>query len=131
MKNDPFDLSAARDLRKNMTPQERHLWYDFLRNHPMKFYKQKQVGPFFLDFYCPARKLAIELDGSQHYEDIGKEQDLKRTEYLSRKQIRVLRFSNAEIDRNFEGVCTAIDLAVTGPLSVSLTADSSPHRGEP
>ena len=113
-----------------MTPQERHLWYDFLRSHSLKFYKQKQIGPYFLDFYCPACRLAIELDGSQHYEEKGKEQDQKRTDFLNKNQICVLRFSNAEIDQAFEGVCAAIDLAVSGPLSVS-SADSSPHRGEP
>ena len=117
MKTDPADLQRARRLRQNMTPQERHLWYDFLRSHSMKFYKQKQVGPYFLDFYCPARRIAIELDGGQHYEKNGEEQDKARTEYLRKKQIRVLRFSNTEVDRDFEGVCAAVDLAVTGPFS--------------
>ena len=105
-------LHYARQLRKDMTKEERHLWYDFLRDYPAKFYKQKIVGNYILDFYCEQAKLAIELDGSQHYEDAGQEYDRLRTEYLESLGIRVLRFSNNDIKQNFRGVCEAIILAL-------------------
>ena len=105
-------LHYARQLRKDMTKEERHLWYDFLRDYPAKFYKQKIVGNCILDFYCEKAKLAIELDGSQHYEEQGQEYDRMRTKYLQSLGIRVLRFSNAEIKQNFRGVCEAIILAL-------------------
>ena len=73
----------AKELRKNMTRHERHLWYDFLKDYPIKIYKQKIVGNYILDFYCEKAKLAIELDGSQHYEDSGIENDAKRDEFLN------------------------------------------------
>ena len=95
-----------------MTKEERHLWYDFLKDYPVKFYKQKIVGNYILDFYCEKAKLAIELDGSQHYEEQGQEYDRTRTEYLQHLGIRVLRFSNADIKQNFRGVCEAIILAL-------------------
>ena len=119
MKNDPLYLDKARKLRREMTRQERHLWYDFLRNHKVKFYKQKPYGPYILDFYCPSRSLAIELDGSQHYEVDGMEKDETRNEYLAHKGVRTLRFSDTDIDKNFEGVCSAIEKELTGPLSVT------------
>ena len=105
-------VQNARNLRKNMTREERRLWYDFLRESPVKFYKQKIIGSYILDFYCDKAKLAIELDGSQHYEEQGLEYDKKRSEYLNHLGIRVLRFSNLEIHQNFRGVCEAILLAL-------------------
>ena len=95
-----------------MTKEERHLWYDFLKDYPAKFYKQKIVGNYILDFYCEKAKLAIELDGSQHYEEAGQEYDRMRTEYLEHLGIRVLRFTNKDIKQNFRGVCEAIILAL-------------------
>ena len=105
-------LHHARQLRKEMTKEERHLWYDFLRTCPAKFYKQKIVGNYILDFYCEKARLAVELDGSQHYEESGLEYDRIRTEYLQGLGIRVLRFSNEDMKRNFRGVCEAIVLAL-------------------
>ncbi len=105
-------LGHARHLRREMTKEERHLWYDFLRNYPAKIYKQKIVGNYILDFYCEKAKLAIELDGSQHYEDAGLEQDRKRTDDLARLGIRVLRFSNNDVNQQFQSVCEAIHLAL-------------------
>ena len=67
-KFNPALLSPARELRKNMTKEERHLWYDFLRTYPVKFTKQKIIGNYIVDFYCAKAGLVIELDGSQHYE---------------------------------------------------------------
>lgn len=104
-------LNHARQLRKDMTKEERHLWYDFLKDYPAKSYKQKIVGNYILDFYCEKAKLAIELDGSQHYEEAGQEYDQQRTEYLESLGIRVLRFSNLDVTKNFRGVCEAIHLA--------------------
>ena len=91
-----------------MTKEERHLWYDFLKDCSFKFYKQKIVGNYILDFYCEKAKLVIELDGSQHYEEKGQKYDHIRTEYLQSLGIQVLRFSNTDIQYNFRGVCEAI-----------------------
>ena len=113
-------LIHARRLRKEMTKEERHLWYDFLKDYPVKIYRQKIVGNYILDFYCEKAKLAIELDGSQHYEDAGQEYDKKRTMYLNELGIEVFRVSNLDVNRNFRGVCDAIHIH----LSVSLEADS-------
>ena len=116
MPRNPNLLEYARQLRKEMTKEERHLWYDFLKDCPVKFYKQKIVGNYILDFYCEKVKLAIELDGSQHYEEEGQNYDRQRTDYLQSLGIRVLRFSNADVKQNFRGVCEAICLALGIPL---------------
>ena len=92
-----------------MTKEERHLWYDFLRRYPVRFYRQKVLGKYIADFYCAKAGLIVELDGSQHYEGNQREKDEKRTEYLKEYQITVLRIPNNEIFSNFEGVCTYID----------------------
>ncbi len=107
----PYDKLAkerARELRKTMTPQERHLWYDFLRGICPRFLRQKPLGPYIADFYCPTAKLVIELDGSQHYTDEGQERDAWRSGLLSEIGIRVLRFSNLEVDHDFQSVCQMI-----------------------
>ena len=105
-------LRAARILRRNMTRQENHLWYDFLRYYPVKIYKQRIIENFIADFYCHSARLVIELDGSQHYTQQGKKHDAARTEILERYGIYVLRFSNKDIDENFEGVCRMIDRVI-------------------
>ncbi len=112
-------LHHARQLRKEMTKEERHLWYDFLKDYPVKIYKQKIIGSYILDFYCEKAKLAIELDGSQHYEEAGQEYDEKRTAYLNELGIRVFRIPNTDVTGNFRGVCEAIDAIITAhtPLS--------------
>lgn len=109
----------ARNLRKNMTRQEKHLWYDYLKNSPVKWYKQRTVAQYIVDFYCHKARLVIELDGSQHYTEDGEEYDEIRTEILEQYQLEVLRFPNAEIDRNFEGVCCLIEEKVREKLQVS------------
>ena len=106
----------ARTLRKNMTKEERHLWYDFLRSYPVKFLRQKILGKYIVDFYCAEAKLIVELDGSQHYEDKGMEYDAERTAYLEQYGVRVLRIPNNEVSRNFSGVCEYIDFAVKQSL---------------
>ena len=107
----------AKNLRKNMTKEERHLWYDFLRSYPVKFLRQKILGKYIVDFYCAEAKLIVELDGSQHYEEKGMEYDAERTNYLEQYGIRVLRIPNNEVSQNFRGVCEYIDLAVKQSLS--------------
>ena len=108
MKNDRI-LNTARMLRRNLTDQERHLWYDFLQKYPVKIYKQKIIDNYIVDFYCHSAKLVIELDGSQHYTARGKECDEKRTAALEKHGLSVLRFSNKDVDERFEQVCYIID----------------------
>ncbi len=112
MKHNGNLTSHAQALRKNMTKEERRLWYEYLRLYPHRFRRQVTFGNYILGFYCAAAKLAVELDGSQHYEDEGQAYDLRRTAYLNRIGIQVLRFSNLDVLRNLEGVCQAIDLTV-------------------
>ena len=102
-------IPRAKDLRKNATRQENHLWYDFLRTFPIRFQRQKAIDGFIADFYCHKARLIIELDGSQHYTDGGLEKDEKRTRILNKYKLEVLRFSNLDIDKSFSGVCTRIE----------------------
>ena len=110
-------VPLERELRKNMTKEERHLWYDFLREYPEKFTRQKVLGKYITDFYCAKANIVIELDGSQHYEDEGLINDEKRTEYLEQYGIKVIRISNLDVLKNFEGVCQYIDNVVKQSLS--------------
>ena len=68
VESNPKLKGRAQRLRKNMTPQERHLWYDFLSTYPVRFRRQRTVGPYIVDFYCAAASLVVEIDGSQHFE---------------------------------------------------------------
>ncbi|SDF67271.1 endonuclease domain-containing protein [Sporomusa acidovorans] len=102
----------ARKLRKNMTPEERKLWFEFLRLYPVHILRQKVIGNFIVDFYCAKAKLVIELDGSQHYSDAGINDDQKRTETLHTYDLAVIRFSNKDINDNFPGVCQSIDRVI-------------------
>ena len=101
-------LSNARNLRKNMTKEERHLWYDFLRDYPEHIYKQRVIGGYIVDFYCASAKLVVELDGSQHYDGRKNAYDAERTNYLESLGLVVLRIPNNEVFENFEGVCMFI-----------------------
>ena len=107
----------AKDLRKNMTKQEKHLWYDFLSKHEVRWYKQRVIDNYIVDFYCSRAKLVIELDGSQHYTKDGTEYDNERTNVLREYGIEVIRFSNNEIDTCFDGVCLKIEEIVKKRLS--------------
>ncbi len=109
-------VPLAKALRKNMTKEEKHLWYDYLRNYPIRFIRQKVIGKYIVDFYCAKAKLVIELDGSQHYEDKQKEMDALRTEFLEQCGLKVIRIINLEVNRNFEGVCMMIDYEVKQAL---------------
>ncbi len=107
-KNDNL-LDYARELRRNMTPQERHLWYDFLRDFEINIYKQRIICNFIADFYCHSARLVIEIDGAQHYTVEGRSYDEARTEIIERYGIEVIRFANADVDNNFAGVCYTIE----------------------
>jgi len=106
-KNDKL-TEYARQLRKEMTKEERKLWQYCLRTCSVKFYRQRIIGNYILDFYCASAKLAIELDGSQHYEPKEQTYDRERTKYLNDLGIEVLRFSNADVMQRFDSVCEAI-----------------------
>ena len=98
----------ARILRKNMTKEERHLWYDFLKILPITVNRQKVIGNYIVDFYIATAKLVIELDGSQHYEEKGIESDTTRDAFLNDLGIKVLRYSNLDVNKRFESVCQDI-----------------------
>ena len=99
----------ARDLRKRMTKQERHLWYDFLKSYEYQFYRQRIIDRFIADFYCPAAKLVVELDGGQHYTEKKMLDDEHRSLIINQYGIHVVRIPNNEIDNNFYNVCTYLD----------------------
>ena len=105
-------IPRAKELRKNATPQENELWYKFLRTYPIRFQRQKTIGQFIVDFYCHEARLAIELDGSQHFTHEGITHDEARTAAIETVGVTVLRFTNRDIDSNFRAVCTQIDAAV-------------------
>ena len=102
-------IPNARKLRKEMTREERHLWYDFLRAYPVKFTRQKVLGKYIADFYCASVRIVVELDGSQHFTKIGIEKDTERTVYLQQFDLIVIRIPNNEVNKNFQGVCEYID----------------------
>ena len=110
-------VPLAKQLRKEMTKEERHLWYDFLQSYPVRFSRQKVLGKYIADFYSASAGLVIELDGSQHYEDCNLEQDAQRTSFLESYGLKVIRIPNNEVNRNFSGVCEYIDTVVRQSLS--------------
>ena len=107
----------AQELRKNMTKEEKQLWYRYLREYPVQFRRQVTCGDYIIDFYCAKAKLAIELDGSQHFEPQEMEKDRIRTQFLHDQGIEVLRIPNNEIWKNLAGVCDWIDMSVKRRLS--------------
>ena len=121
------NIPLAKTLRKNMTPWERKLWYDFLRNYPVRFQRQKAIGNYIADFYCAMARLILELDGGGHYMPEQAWKDEQRTNDLRSLNLTVVRICNLDIDRNFCGVCEYVDRLVQNslPQSASLTAPSS------
>ena len=111
------NIVLAQNLRKNATPQENHLWYDFLSKYEIRFQRQKTIDNFIADFYCHKARLVIEIDGSQHYTTEGKERDTYRTEILEGYDLHVIRFTNDDINNNFRNVCIYIDLVVKKLIS--------------
>ena len=110
------NISLAKSLRTNSTKQENHLWYDFLSDYEIRFQRQKAIDNFIADFYCHKAKLIIEIDGSQHYTDDGIKNDSFRTEVLEGYDLKIIRFTNRQIDSNFKGVCDYIDYIVKACL---------------
>ena len=101
----------AQELRKSQTKEEARLWNQFLCRYPLRFRRQYVIGNYIVDFFCHRAKLVIELDGSQHFSPEEMEYDKARTAYLESQGFQVLRFSNLDILRQFQNVCTAIDMA--------------------
>lgn len=102
-------IQTARMLRKNMTREEKHLWYDFLRYYPVRFYRQRVIGPYIVDFFCHRAQLVIELDGSGHYTETGRMKDEDRTAFLERRGLLVIRYTNRIIREQFSLVCDQIE----------------------
>lgn len=101
--------SRADELRKNMTQQEWNLWYFYLRNHRLKWYRQRIIDRFIVDFYCHAAKLVIEIDGKQHYTEQGIAYDVERTQVLQEYGLKVLRYTNQQLEDNFQEVCWDVE----------------------
>jgi len=112
-------IPYAKELRKNMTKEERHLWYDFLREYPVRFSRQKIIGKYIVDFYSKKAKMIIELDGSQHFEESGLKYDSLRDSYLAEYGLKIIRIPNNEINDNFYGVCEYLDKKIKQSLSQS------------
>ena len=114
----------SRSLRKNMTKQERKLWYNFLKDYKIRFNRQRPIVEYIVDFYCSKAKLIIEIDGGQHYYEDVKLYEYKRTQFFESLGLKIIRFSNLDIDTNFEGVCYCIDKEVNiqTPQSPTVTA---------
>lgn len=102
----------ARYLRRNMTKEEKRLWYDFLKDYPIRFLRQKVIDTYIADFYCHKARLIIELDGSQHYEENAVIKDKIRTQRIEKRDLTVIRIPNIEVNKNFDGVCWYIDMIV-------------------
>ena len=110
------NITLAKNLRKKATPQENHLWYDFLSKYNVRFQRQKAIDNFIADFYCHKAKLIIEIDGSQHHTEQGQKKDEFRTEILEGYDLKVIRFTNRAIDTHFHCVCEYIDDTVNAAL---------------
>ena len=107
----------ARDLRKEMTAKECKLWYNFLKNYPIRIRRQKVIANFIADFYCAKAKLIIELDGKQHLSQENSEYDTFRSDYIKTMNIEVIRFSNDEVNSNFDIVCAKIDYEIQNRIT--------------
>ena len=112
-------VKNAQNLRKNMTPEEKHLWYDFLKKLPITVHRQKNIGNYIVDFYVSKPRMVIELDGAGHFEEKGEIADAARTKFLNEFGITVLRFTNQEINKHFYDVCCEI----ADKLSININID--------
>ena len=120
------NIPRAKELRKNMTPWERKLWYLFLRNYTPRFQRQKAIGNYIVDFYCSKARLVLELDGGGHYEKLQQEYDERRTTELEKEGLRLIRICNLDIDGSFDAVCEMIDREVQSNLSLRHHAVTPP-----
>ena len=116
----------AQELRKSMTPEERILWYQYLRTHPFQWNRQKVIGSYIVDFYCKRAKLIVELDGSQHYDPETAAYDCRRTAYLQSLGYTVLRFTNTDVKTNLSGVCAVIDRSILKNLPLGEGGTAKP-----
>ena len=123
------NIPLARTLRKNMTTAEKQLWYQFLRQYPVRFQRQKAIGDFIVDFYCAKARLVVELDGSQHGTLYQEEEDLARTQALEEMGLTVIRFWNEEVYRYLPGVADSIDRIVRERLGTDFPADYPKQSG--
>ena len=105
-------VARAKELRKNMTLAEKKLWYSYLKNFKFKVLRQRPIDHFIVDFYCPSLKLVIEIDGDTHFTDEGKAYDKERTARLERYGLKLIRFTNSQVLRNFEAVCEQLNLSI-------------------
>jgi very-short-patch-repair endonuclease len=117
MMHDREHKMLARELRSNTTKEEKMLWYDFLSKYPVRFLRQRPIGRYIADFYCPVRKLVIEIDGKSHEQENAKEYDSIRTDYFNSLGIKVIRFGNEDIKNGFKHVCDMIEAHVPVPTS--------------
>ncbi len=117
LKYNKSNIVLARANRNNSTPEENHLWYDYLSKYEIRFQRQKAIDNFIADFYCHKARLVIEIDGSQHYTKDGKEKDEFRTEILEGYDLKIIRFTNHQIKSNFRGVCEYIDKIVKNAIN--------------
>ena len=101
-------VKKAKELRKHMTQEEKHLWYDFLKRLPITVNRQKNIGNFIVDFYISSKNLVIEIDGAQHEMEENEKKDDVRDAELKKLGITVLRYKNSDIRYNFEEVCEDI-----------------------
>ena len=129
-RNNPKLTTLAQNLRKEMTKEEKHLWYDFLQKLPVTINRQKVIGKYIADFYCAKAKLVIELDGRQHYDEEGREADRIRDMYLNELQISVARYTNRQIRENFLGVCKDIEKRIFDTSSTASGTPSPPGEGK-
>ena len=110
-------LPRCKELRKSMTKQERRLWYEFLRDYPIKIYKQRSIDRFIVDFYCSRAHIAIEVDGGQHYSPDGMQYDSERSAVLARYGVTVIRITNEDVDNRFTTVCEQLDKTIKAALN--------------
>ena len=138
MENGPYKrihnkqlVPLAKTLRKGMTREEKHLWYDFLRSYPLNFIRQKIIGVYIADFYCPKARLVVELDGSQHYTEEGRRNDANRDLFIEGYGITVLHISNYDIHTNYDGVCMEINRQVGKKVRYDpLKRQQTPSEGQ-
>ncbi len=112
MRYDHKNIEYAKQLRKEMTPWERKLWYCFLNRYPVRFQRQKSIEHYIVDFLCAKAGLVVELDGGGHYDAETQKKDEIRTKNIELLGYKVIRFCNLDIDKNFYSVCTVIDMEV-------------------
>lgn len=106
----------SQNLRKNMTKEEKHLWYDYLKQLPVTVNRQKAIGEYIVDFYVSKARIVIELDGSQHYSEAGEQRDRERDDYFRKFGVKVLRYTNSQIHKEFENVCNDIGRRIESPM---------------